>query len=328
MTVLVAEERVSADGEHPVLGVASTESVCADRGFAFPGYPAGIAIASDGTVFASDATSRTIWRIDQSGRRTLASAPAGGALDAITVGDRVLSPAGLALGPDGTVAFADVTGHRVWAISPDRELRLVAGSVYGYRDGPCAEALFRYPSDVAIGPDGTWYVADTGNDRIRTITPEGVVGTLGGSIYDYGDGRGSAARFRRPQAIAVGKDGSCYVADTGNNAIRRITPDGEVTTVAGSPPGGDHDGVGVEVGLRWPSGLALGPDEDLWVVDHGNGALREIDHSGASRTRLRFSDRHWPAALASAPLGGMVVATVLLDDVRHPRACLISMDVG
>lgn len=325
MTVLVAEERESTERESLVLGVASTEPACTDRSVAFPGRPAGLAIGSDGALVASDATSRMVWRIDLGGRRMLAVAPAG---DATSAANRVLSPAGLALGPDGTLVVADVTGHRVWAVRPDGELRLVAGSAYGYRDGAYNEALFRYPSGVAIGPDGTCYVADTGNDRIRTITPDGVVNTLGGSIYDYGDGRGPAAWFRRPQAITVDEAGTCYVADTGNNAIRRITPDGEVTTFVGSPLGGDHDGVGAEVGMRWPTGLALGPDGDLWVADYGNGALRRIDHSGASTTRLRLSGRRWPVAVASAPHGRMVVAIVVLDDVRRPRACLISVDAG
>ena len=328
MTVLVAEEQVPNEREGRVHGAASTVPTCADPSFAFPGRPAGLADAPDGTLFVSDATSRTIWRIDDGGERAAVAAPSRGVSDATAARTRVLSPAGLALAPDGTLVAADATGHRVWAVSPDGVPRPLAGSVYGYRDGPSNEAAFRYPSDVAIGPDGTCFVADTGNDRIRTITPDGVVSTLGGSIYDYGDGRGSAARFRRPEAITVGVDGTCYVADTGNNAIRQITPDGEVTTVAGSPPGGDRDGVGAEVGLRWPTGLALGPDGDLWVADHGNGTLRRIDHSGGSTTHLRLPGGRLPIAVVSALHGQMVVAIVVLDDVRRPQACLISVDAG
>ena len=328
MTVLVAEERVSTERESLVLSVASAEPACTDRSFAFPGHPAGLAVTSDGTLFASDVTSRTIWRIDDGGGRTLAATPVGGVRDATGAGNRVLSPAGLALGPDGSLVVADATGHRIWAVSPDGALRLVAGSVYGYRDGASNEALFRYPSDVAIGSDGTCYVADAGNHRIRTISPDGTVTTLAGSIYDYGDGNGRDGRFREPLALDVDDDGTCYVADTGNNAIRRITPDGEVTTLAGSPPGGARDGVGAEVGLRWPTGLALGPDGDVWVADHGNGALRRIDHSGASTTRLRLSGRNWPVAVVTTPHGTIVAAIAVLDDVHHPRACLISVGAG
>ena len=326
MTVLVADEQAAVERESVVLGSASTAPACADGGFAFQGRPAGLALARDGSLFVSDATSRTIWRIGGGGASAVVAGPASGIPDATE--RRVLRPAGLALASDGTVLVADTTGHRIWAVSPTGSLRLVAGSVYGYRDGPSAEALFRFPSGVAIGPDGTCYVADTGSDRIRTITPDGLVATLAGSIYDYGDGRGSFARFRRPEAITVDVDGTCYVADTGNNAIRRITPDGEVTTLAGSPPGGDRDGVGAEMGLRWPTGLVLGGDGELWVADHGNGALRRIGRSGASTTPLRLSGRHWPVAVARAPDGAVIVAVAVLDDVHRPQACLISVGAG
>ena len=325
MTVLVGEEQMSTGRESLVLGIASREPACTDRSFAFPGRPAGLVVASDGTLFASDATSRTIWRIDHGGGRTFAVAPAGRVPDATGPGKRVLSPAGLALGPDGTLFAADATGHRVWAISPAGDPRIVAGGVYGYRDGPGDEALFRYPTDVAIGPDGTCYVADGGNDRIRTISPEGVVATLAGSIYDYGDGRGPDGRFRQPLALDVDAEGTCYVADTGNNAVRRITPDGEVTTVAGSPPGGAADGVGAEVSLRWPTGIALGDDGELWVADYGNGALRRVDPTGACTSVVQLSGRRYPIAVAHAPDGEVIVAAEVLDDEHRPQTWLISV---
>jgi DNA-binding beta-propeller fold protein YncE len=328
MTVLVAEERVSTEHESPVLDVASTEPACTDRSFAFPGHPAGLAVASDGTLFASDATSRTIWRIDDGGGRVASTRPSGGVPDATYAEMRVLSPEGLAMASDGTLFVADASGHRIWTVSPGGELHLLAGSASGYRDGPSGDALFRRPCDVAVGPDGTCYVADTGNHRIRIIAPDGAVTTLAGSIYDYGEGRGPHGRFREPLALDVDHDGTCYVADTGNNAIRRITPDGEVTTLAGAPPGGDRDGLGADVGLRWPTGLALGADGDLWVADHGNGALRRIDHSGASTTHVRLSGRRFPVAVVSAPDGKVVVAAVVLDDVRRPQVCLISVGAG
>jgi sugar lactone lactonase YvrE len=326
MTALAADEQAAVERESLVFGSASTASACADGTFVFHGRPAGLAADPNGSLFVSDATSRTIWRIGDDGAPAVDAAPVGSTPD--TSGGRVLHPAGLALASDGTLLVADTTGHRIWAVSPIGSIRLVAGSAYGYRDGPGAEALFRFPSGVAIGPDGTCYVADTGSDRIRTITPDGLVATLAGSIYDYGDGRGAAARFRRPEAITVDSDGTCYVADTGNNAIRRISPDGEVTTLAGAPPGGDRDGVGAEVGLRWPTGLALGGDGELWVADHGNGALRRFDHFGASTTPLRLPGRHWPVAVARAPDGAVIVAVAVLDDVRRPQACLISVGAG
>lgn len=316
---------VLADERQPALSLdaGSTEPIRAVAGFA--GRPAGLAVAPDGALFVSDSASRTIWHLRSGGPAVAVVAEP---IDSFagSPGRRMLTPAGLALAPDGTLFVADRTGHRIWAIAPGGGLRVVAGSVYGYRDGPGEEALFRFPADVALASDGTLFVADSGSDRIRTISPEGLVATLAGSIYDYGDGRGPAARFRRPAALDVDAQGSCYVADTGNNAVRRITPDGEVTTLAGSPPGGDSDGVGEDVGLRWPSGLAVGRDGCLFVADYGNGALRRIDPAGASTTCLRLSGRRWPAAVALRPDGEVLVAAVGLDDVRRPRACFFPVE--
>ncbi len=213
----------------------------------FGGVLGGLAVSADGVVFVADSRSGTIWRLSPHRTDRVREVVQESASDP---GQRMLGPAGLALAPDGSLLVADTSGHRIWLVSAEGELSVRAGSVYGYRDGPAAEALFRFPSDVAIGPDSTIDVADTGNDTIGTISRDGIVGTLAGSIYDYGDGRGSAARLRHPRALAVDAAGSCFVADTANNTVRRIAPDGEVSTVAGSPPGGDGDGVGTGAGLR------------------------------------------------------------------------------
>ena len=262
VTVLVTDEEVAAERECMVLGSPAPASI--DGGFAFHGRPAGLVVDPAGSLYVSDATSRTVRRVGNGGAPAVVAGPASGISG--TAGRRVLSPVGLALAGDGSILVADTTGHRIWAVSPAGWLRLVAGSVYGYRNGPGAEAQFRFPSGVAIGPDGTCYVADTGSDRISTITPDGLVATL-----------------------------------------------------AGSPPGGDRDGAGVEVRLCWPTGLSLGGDGDLWVADHGNGALRRIDRFGASTTHLRLSGRHWPVAVARAPDGAVIVAVGVLDDLRRPR---------
>jgi sugar lactone lactonase YvrE len=235
-------------------------------------------------------------------------------------------PAGLAVAPDGTIVVSDGASHVLRYIDVEGTWRVVGGSARGVPG--TTRTQLRRPSGVAFAPDGTWVVADTGNDRIRTVGPDGRVATLAGSGYGFGDGHGSAARFRRPQALVVDDDGSVLVADTGNHAIRRITPDGDVITLAGSPVGGDQDGVGADVGLRWPTDLTLADDGALWVADQGNGAVRRIDHTGAATTILRCSGRRWPGAVARAPDGRMIVAVAVLDDPAAPRTQLISLGSG
>lgn len=204
--------------------------------------------------------------------------------------DRPRSAAGLALALDGALLVADSSGHRIWRVAPDSACCVLAGDFYGYRDGGARDALFRFPTGVAVGPDGTCYVADTGNDKIRTISPDGHVATLAGSIFTFADGQGAATGLRRPSGLAFGREDIFAVADTGNNAIRLVAADGTVTTLAGSPPGGSADGIGERAGLQAPSAIAccersrpMGEFERAFVCRNAPGPLRWGRHrTGAS----------------------------------------------
>lgn len=296
---------------------------CVDPLFSFTGHPGGVARGAGGAMWISDVSSGTIWQVAADGSATPVVLRWNGVDNRQDRTPRIHAPAGLAVAPDGSLFVADSTADRVCAVAPDGSLRVVAGGTNGYRDGRSTEAQFRRPLDVAFAPDGACYVADTGNDRIRRIAPDGTVTTAAGSIYDYGDGFSVGARFRRPGALDVDAEGNCFVADTGNNAIRWIAPDGAVTTLAGEPPGGDSDGIGAGVGLRWPTGVAIGPDGTMWVADHGNGALRRISPAGESQTTLRLAGMRWPVAVALGTDGMLVVAGAALDDVHTPEACLL-----
>ena len=191
-----------------------------------------------------------------------------------------------------------------------------------------AERSLIAPTGLSTGPDGTICVADSGNHCIRTISPERVVGTLAGSIFDFADGRGADGRFRQPLALDVGADGNCYVTDTGNNAIRRVAPDGAVSTVAGSPPGGDADGVGMDVGMRWPTGIVIGHSGELWAADYGNRSVRWIERNGAAATVVRFDGRRWPVSPALATGGELIVATEVIDQETRSLSCLASIEAA
>jgi len=287
VTVLVAEEEVATELESRVPTAASPASAYADRSFVFPGRLAGLVVASDGTSFVSGATSRTIWRVDSGGNRTVAFAGAGVMSDATDTRPRVRSSAGFALAFDGNLVVADSTGHQVWALSPERASRLLAGSVSSYRGGPGSGALFRYPSDVAIGPDGTRYLADAGNHCIRTITSDGVVSTLAGSSMTTATARGQGPGARQPPPPALR-------ARRRRNVLRRRHLEQCRSPYHPRRPGHDGgwvpDGIGVEVGQRWPTGVAVGHGGNLWIADHGNGAVRRIEQTGVSTTTLRLDD--------------------------------------
>ena len=165
-------------------------------------------------------------------------------------------------------------------------VRTLAGNgVSGAADGTGGAARFSYPQGVAVDQQGNIYVADTGNQRIRKITPAGVVTTLAGS-GDNGsaDGAGTAARFANPIAIAVDAAGMVYVSDAGNNAIRKITPQGVVTTLAGSGMFGATDGLGTGARFNFPHGLAVSTRGDVYVADFSNNRIRKITPAGVVTT--------------------------------------------
>jgi sugar lactone lactonase YvrE len=172
----------------------------------------------------------------------------------------------------------------------------VAGSpTPGHQDGLAAEARFDGPAAVAVDQAGTVYVADSRNHCLRSVSPEGVVGTLAGlpGVAGLADGAGTEAQFSHPAGLALLSDGSLLVADTGNHRIRRVSPNGDVVTVAGhSTPrddlGGEHggyrDGPGQEALFCLPIGLAVGPGGVVAVADAGNRCVRLIGKRGEVST--------------------------------------------
>ncbi len=324
MTVLVAEVRVSTECESFVLGAASTESVCTDRRFFLPGRLVGPAAASAGTLFVSDATSRMIWCIDDDVARTLAAALAGGVLGATGAGDRVHSLAGLALGPDGTLVVADATGHRVWVVLPDGALRLVANNVYGYRAGPSDDVLFRYPSHVAIGLDGICYVADTGNDPSGPVPP-----TELSPLLEVPPMTTVTADAPQPGSADPGRSPSTWMAPATLPTPGATRSGGSPLTARlqcspSLPPGVTTTALVPRWGCASRPGSHSDPTGTRGLPTTGM-ALRRVGYSGASTMHLRLSGRCLPVAVVSAPHGGMVVATVVPDDVHRPQACLLSV---
>lgn len=163
------------------------------------------------------------------------------------------------------------------------QLQLLAGDgMSGMRDGEAAR--FADPFGVAWR-DGVLVVADAGdNNRIRRIHADGRVDTLAGGREGFADGRGSAAAFNTPSGLAYDSSGNLYVADTGNHAIRKISPAGEVTTVAGNGTPGDRDGVGRNAQFNGPVGIAVNNAGQVFVADTYNDRIRMIGRDGHVRT--------------------------------------------
>ncbi|HLM58987.1 MAG TPA: SMP-30/gluconolactonase/LRE family protein [Pyrinomonadaceae bacterium] len=205
-----------------------------------------------------------------------------GALDGPARQARFGEPFGVAAAPDGTVYLADAgDSNRVRKLTPQGELLTLAGGGEGFADGAGAAASFNTPSGLALDPDGNLYVADTGNNRIRKVTKEGVVTTLAGEgPPGFLDGPAAQARFDSPVGVAVDAEGNVYVADTYNDRIRRITKDGRVSTLAGRGGPGHADGPGTEALFDTPCAVAVSSSGEVYVADTGNNRLRKITKDG------------------------------------------------
>ena len=163
---------------------------------------------------------------------TLAGSGTPGYTDSAGTNSRFDSPYGVAVDVDGTIYLADVSNHAIRRIAPSGRVTTVAGDGFpGWIDADGLTARFNQPYGVAIAPNGTIYVADAGNHRIRAITPAGQVTTLAGDgTPGWLDGNGTSARFSAPLGLTVATDGTIYVADSSNQRVRAITPGGR------SPP--------------------------------------------------------------------------------------------
>ena len=192
-------------------------------------------------------------------------------------------PEGVAVDAAGNVYVADSSNSLIRKITPAGVVTTLAGTAgtIGFADGPAATAKFWSPSGVAVDTAGNVYVADTNNNRIRKITPAGVVSTLAGSstgASGFTDGTGSAASFNYPNDVALDTAGNLYVADWSNNAIRKITPGGVVSTVAGGGVWavGSTNGAAASATFNAPRGVAVDTAGNVYVADTGNHLIRKI----------------------------------------------------
>ena len=155
----------------------------------------------------------------------------------------------------------------------------------GFADGAGKEASFKYPAGIALDGSGNIYLADAYNNRIRKITPAGVVTTLAGSGKEgFADGMGKDAVFNGPAGIAIDRDGNIYTAEWKGHRVRKITPAGVVTTLAGSGKAGFADGTGAGASFNTPEGVALDSKGNVYVADSANNKIRKISPSGVVTT--------------------------------------------
>ncbi len=243
----------------------------------------------------------------------------------------VASSAAAAASATSAPALARLAPPSATLFGAAAHISLIAGDGHaGVQDGPISQARFADPYGLALGPDGTLYVADGGaSNRIRSVSPAGQVASLAGGEEGFKDGLGARASFHTPSGLAMDAAGNIYVADTGNHAIRKISPQGQVTTLAGSGRAGYRDGAAAQAQFNGPIGVAVDALGVVYVADTYNDRIRRISPQGLVSTlaggkfpgdrdgrgsAARFDN---PTALALDSAGILWVADTRNDAVRR-----------
>lgn len=249
-----------------------------------------------GNLYVADAWNSTIRKITTNGLvSTLAGqVGVGGSTDGVGTNATFNNPFGLAIDSSNNLYVADTANFTIRKITPSGAVSTLAGSAgnSGSTNGTGTSAQFNFPVGVTVDTNGNVYVAEGSNEDIRKITPSGVVTTLAGLAGTYGtaDGTGSAARFNWPSSLTIDANGNLFVADNGNSTIRKVTPAGVVTTIAGFPgSGGAADGTGNVARFYNPNGLVVDTAGNIYVADTGNNVIRKVTQAGVVTTLAGLS---------------------------------------
>ena len=283
-------------------GVITTFAGTGDGGFSGDDGPATqaqldspprVAVDANGNVYIADVRNNRIRRVDPEGVITTFagtgvpgfSGDGGPAAEA-----ELNTPQGMAVDADGNVYIADSVNQRIRRVGPDGVITTFAGTgdngFFG-DDGPATEAQLSTPFGVALDSDGNVYIVDVGNHRIRVVGTDGVIATFAGFGSFSGDGGPAAeAHLSFPRGVALDSDGNVYISDLSNRRIRRVDPEGVITTFAGTGVSGfiGDGGPATQAELTIPVGLALDADGNVYIADVGSHQIRRVDPGGVITT--------------------------------------------
>lgn len=294
-------------------------------------FPDDVAVAPDGSLFVSDGDNRAIRKIS-GGQVSNFAGGSFGIINGTGSSARFKFPTSLAFDAAGNLYTADARDPRIRKINSAAMVTTYAGiDEEGFADGVAATARFRGENRIATDEMGNIYVADAQNNRIRKISVSGLVTTLAGSdTAGFRDGQGKSALFNFPCGIAIDKAGNIYVSDGSNFSIRKITPDGWVTTVAGKKEQGHVDGDKNAASFEFPGDMVVDVQDNIYVVDISR--IRRVTPEGNVSTIAGstdgFEDGEGVNAKFFTPdgLGIDALGNIYVADTNNNRIRKISLE--
>lgn len=246
---------------------------------------------------------------------------------------RLNFPSAIARHPNGLIYIADTNNHRIRVMNAAGDVSTIVGTgMPGFHDGNPVVAQFDRPRGIAIAQNGTIYIADSVNHRIRKISEDGRVSTIAGNgSPGFVNGKQNQSQLNFPTALAFSAQGDLLIADTFNHSIRKLSSNGELSTLAGNGQEGFKDGAPESAEFRYPRGLAVGKKGELYIADTNNNRIRELTPEGrvitlAGTGTADFMDGGAAVARFNAPVGIAVddEGTLYVADSKNHRIRKIS----
>ena len=283
--------------------------------------PRAVVVDSSGVAYISDTNNHCIRRIaiDRTVSTFAGLCQTSGSTNGVGTAARFSEPAGLTFDQSGSNLF--IAGHadakiRKIVISSATVSTFAGGASMGSADGQGTSASFNYPFDVAFNKSGYLFVADKDNHRIRIISPSGYVTTFAGSSQGLADGQGTSAKFSTPAGLAIDDNGFIYVADYDNQAIRKISPSGYVTTIVNSKNMmGDQRGPAMKASFMNPIGIDIDANGTIYVADDNSHKLEIICNSTCVNgimncfSKTCICDKGWSGATCGTPIPRITTTT-------------------
>jgi sugar lactone lactonase YvrE len=338
--------KIAADGKVTTVAGTGQPGTTGDGGKATEAQfqePRGIAVDAAGDIYIADAGANRIRRITPDG---IINNFAGGGSPADNLGDggkatdaAVNGPRGLIADAAGNVIFADVKNHRVRRIDASGVISTIAGNGQAGFSGDGAKATdaqLNNPTYVALDGAGNLFITDLGNNRVRKVDASGNISTVAGNGDQAvgGDGPAVSTPLGVPERIFVDAANNLYIPEQGTNRVRRVTPDGNITTVAGkaqAPAFAGDGGKATDASLSSPNAAFVDANKNVLILDTGNERLRQVNADGVINTVAGGVGRSGikaNEAVLALPRGGVrdAAGNTYIADKGHFR--ILKVDAG